>query len=237
MDNFNHKYSSKIVLLKLTGQIIGLFLGFSLIIFFSAGQITWIAGWIFLLIFFGFVIGMSAWLIKNNPDLLQERMKGAYQKEQKIHDRIIILITSILFVVWLIIMPADAVRYHTTQIPVLFQEGGAIILFLSLYFFFLTFKANSYLSPAIRNQDERGQVVISTGPYQYIRHPMYGAFILFVIGTSLLLGSGYGLIIGAGLIVMVAIRAIFEENMLCDELPGYSAYMEKVKYRLIPFIW
>jgi protein-S-isoprenylcysteine O-methyltransferase Ste14 len=115
--------------------------------------------------------------------------------------------------------------------------AAALLLLCSFYFFFLTFRANAYLSPAVRVQNDRGQTVISTGPYHYVRHPMYATVILFFIGTTLLLGSWYGLILGLILVVAVAVRAVQEERTLRAELPGYDAYMAQVKYRLIPYIW
>src|SRR5262245_59868600 len=107
----------------------------------------------------------------------------------------------------------------------------------SFYLFFLVFRENAYLSFSVRIHSERGYTVISTRPYHYVRHPMYAAQLLFIIGTSLLLGSWYGLGLGLLLIVAVALRAVQEERTLRAELPGYDVYMTQVKYRLIPFVW
>jgi protein-S-isoprenylcysteine O-methyltransferase Ste14 len=82
-----------------------------------------------------------------------------------------------------------------------------------------------------------GQTVISTGPYRYVRHPMYGTTIVFIVGTTLLLGAWYGLLVGSVLVVGIAFRAVQEERVLRAELPGYEAYMARVKYRLIPYVW
>ena len=89
----------------------------------------------------------------------------------------------------------------------------------------------------VRVQKERGHKVVSTGPYHYVRHPMYAGFVLLVLGTPLLLGSWYGIFWGLIFIVMVARRAVLEERALEQELDGYAAYIQQVKYRLIPFIW
>jgi len=113
----------------------------------------------------------------------------------------------------------------------------AVILLCSFYPFFLTFRENPYLSPAVRVQAERGQTVISTGPYRYVRHPMYAAMIPFVIGTAFLLGSWYGLLMGLFLVVVIAFRAVQEERVLRADLPGYVAYVARVKYRFIPYVW
>ena len=107
----------------------------------------------------------------------------------------------------------------------------------SFYLFYLTFRENSFLSPAVRIQTERAQTVVSTGPYAYVRHPMYAGFVLFTLGTTLLLGSWYGLLGGLLLIGMVARRAVLEERALQEELEGYSAYMTRVRYRFVPHLW
>jgi protein-S-isoprenylcysteine O-methyltransferase Ste14 len=107
----------------------------------------------------------------------------------------------------------------------------------SFALFFWVFAANPYLSPAVRLQAERGQRVISNGPYRYVRHPMYAAVIPFFVGTSLLLGSAWGVAGALVLAVAVAIRAVLEERTLEEELPGYRDYMGRVRYRLIPGVW
>jgi len=114
---------------------------------------------------------------------------------------------------------------------------GALLLLGSFYLFFLIFRENPYLSPAVRVQTERGQTVISIGPYRYVRHPMYATLIIFMVGTTLLLGSWYGLLLGLTLVIGIAFRALQEECVLRAEPPGYDRYMAKVKYRLIPYVW
>jgi protein-S-isoprenylcysteine O-methyltransferase Ste14 len=147
------------------------------------------------------------------------------------------VVLYVFFFAWLVAMPLDAVRFRWSQVPAWLQLVGAILLLFSFYLYFLTFRENAYLSPAVRIQTERRQTVISTGPYQYVRHPMYATTIIFVIGTTLLLGSLYGLFFGLILIVAIAIRAVGEERTLRAGLPAYDEYMSKVKYRLIPYVW
>jgi protein-S-isoprenylcysteine O-methyltransferase Ste14 len=221
----------------LVAQIAIMAVVFALFLFLAAGTVAWPAGWVFWGLFFGFVVAITAWLYRHNPGLLVERMTGLGAAGEKAWDRVVMSLISIVFLAWLILMPWDAVRFHWSRVPVWLQGVGAIILVCSFYLFFLTFRENSYLSPAMRVQTERGQEVISTGPYRHVRHPMYSAFLLFVVGTALLLGAWYGL--GFGLLIVggTAARAVLEEGMLRSELPGYAAYMARVKYRLIPHIW
>jgi protein-S-isoprenylcysteine O-methyltransferase Ste14 len=220
----------------LAGQLVIMFLIFALLLFLSAGTIAWLAGWIYLILFFGFTIALSLWLLKYNPGLLKERMT-MFRADQKGWDKIFFALMEICFMAWLVLMPLDAVRFRWSHMPIWLQVVGAIILIISFILFFLTFRENSYLSPMVRIQKDRGQTVVSTGPYHYVRHPMYAAILLFIPGTALLLGSWYGLLVGLIIVGMVARRAVLEERTLRGELKGYDAYMAQVKYRFVPHVW
>lgn len=220
----------------LIAQIAILFLVLALALFLPGGNLAWIAGWVFLTMFFGFVIAISIWLLKHDPGLLQERMTGL-KSVQRGWDKVFLFLMNILFFAWLILMSLDASRFQWSHMPIWFQSAGAIILLCAFYVFYRTFRENPYLSPVVRIQKDRGQTVISTGPYHYVRHPMYSAFLLFVLGTALLLGSWYGLLFGLILVGATAKRAAMEERTLLQELDGYKIYMSHVKYRLIPHLW
>jgi protein-S-isoprenylcysteine O-methyltransferase Ste14 len=220
----------------LVGELVYLFLFFTLPLFLAAGTIAWLTGWIFLVLFFSFVLAITLWLFRHNPDLLKERMTIT-RPDQKAWDKVGFAVTYLVFLAWLILMPLDAVRFHWSQMPVWLQMAGAIYLVCSFYLFFVTFRENSYLSAMVRIQKDRGQTVVSSGPYHYVRHPMYAAALLFMFGTALLLGSWYGLLLALLLVGMIAVRAVLEERTLQQELQGYDAYMTQVKYRLIPHVW
>jgi protein-S-isoprenylcysteine O-methyltransferase Ste14 len=212
------------------------FVAFALALFLPAGTVAWRAGWSFLVLFFGFVVAVTSWLVRHNPGLLRERMTGL-RSGQEAWDKVLLRVTSVFFFAWLMLMPLDAVRFQWSRVPVWLQAVGAIVLACSFCLFFLTFRENPYLSPAVRIQEERGQTVISTGPYHYVRHPMYSAFVLLVLGTPLLLGSWCGLPLGLVLVLMVATRAVLEERTLRKDLQGYDVYMAQVRYRFIPNVW
>jgi protein-S-isoprenylcysteine O-methyltransferase Ste14 len=220
----------------LIGQTAVLFVLFSLALFLPAGTLTWLTGWIYIVLFFGFFIGVNVWLYKHNPGLLQERM-SLERPDQKGWDKILFPLLLILPFVWLVFISLDAVRFHWSPLPTWLQGVGAIVLLCSFAFFFLTFRENSYLSTVVRIQKDRGHKVVSTGPYHYVRHPMYSAFLPFMVGTPLLLGSWYGILFGLIFMLVVARRAVLEEHTLRQELSGYVDYMTQVKYRLIPFVW
>jgi protein-S-isoprenylcysteine O-methyltransferase Ste14 len=212
------------------------FLLMTLPLFLSAGTIAWPAGWIFLILLHGWLL-VGIWLLlKYNPGLLEERINLS-QSNQKAWDKVFILLLYSFLFAWLVLMPLDAVRFHWSQMPLLLQVVGAVALVGSFFFISLTFRENSFLSPTVRIQEERGQTVISTGPYHYVRHPMYAGGLLLFLGTPLLLGSWYGLLLALIFIPAGAVRAVLEERVLRKELPGYDAYMAQVKYRLIPYVW
>jgi protein-S-isoprenylcysteine O-methyltransferase Ste14 len=96
---------------------------------------------------------------------------------------------------------------------------------------------NAYLSAVVRIQDDRGQQVVTTGPYRYVRHPMYAADLFFFWGIPLLLGSWWALVPSLLIVVVMIIRTALEDKTLQAELPGYKEYAEKVRYRLVPGVW
>ncbi len=205
-------------------------------LFIPAGTIAWPAGWVWLILLHGWML-VGVWLLlKYNPGLLQERLSFS-QTGQRAWDKAFLLLYELLLFAWLVLMPLDAVRYHWSRMPLLLQVVGAVALVGSFLLISLTFRENAFLSPTVRIQAERGQTLISTGPYHYVRHPMYAGGLLLFLGTPLLLGSWYGLLLVLILIPAGAVRAVLEERVLREELPGYAAYMARVKYRLIPYIW
>ena len=227
----------KVNLKLLTAQIVGMFVVFALALFLAAGTIAWPAGWAFLVLFFGFTLAISQWLLRYNPGLLTERMTGIGKPDQKAWDKVFFALLNVVFLAWLVLMPLDAARFHWSQMSPFIQLIGALLLLCSFYFFYLTFRENAYLSPAVRVQTERGQTVVSTGPYHFVRHPMYATALIFLVGTDLLLGSWYGLLLMLIISVAIAVRAVQEERTLRAELSGYDGYMAQVKYRLIPYVW
>jgi protein-S-isoprenylcysteine O-methyltransferase Ste14 len=227
----------KINLIMLTAQIAGMALVFALALFLAAGTVAWPAGWAFLILFFGFTIALSLWLLRHDPALLTERMTGIGKSDQATWDKVFFVVAELLFLGWLIVMPLDAVRFHWSHVPAWLQAAGALLMLGSFYLFFLIFRENAYLSPAVRIQAEREQTVVSTGPYHYVRHPMYATALIMMVGATLLLGSWVGLLPVLALSVGIAFRAVREERTLRAELPGYDAYMAQVKYRLIPHVW
>ncbi len=200
------------------------------------GTITWPAGWIYLILLYGWLLIGILLLLKYNPGLLAERINIS-PPNQKAWDKAFVLLLDVFFFAWMILMPLDAVRFHWSWMPLWLQVVGGIALVVSFVLMSLTFRENSYLSPMVRVQEERGQTVISTGPYHLVRHPMYAGGLFMFLGTPLLLGSWYGLLLVVLFLPALFVRTVLEERTLRQGLSGYEDYMKQVKYRLVPYIW
>jgi protein-S-isoprenylcysteine O-methyltransferase Ste14 len=210
---------------------------FGLLLFFSAGTFAWPQAWMFMALFFGCSAAIGVWLWQADPDLLAERMKSPVSADQNPRDRAIIGAILIAFVAWLVFMALDARRFDWSHVPDWAQWLGAALIIGAFCGWVQVLRANSFASVMVRLQRERRQTVVSSGPYAVVRHPMYAYALLLMIGTPLLLGSLFGLL---GLILFVpllAARALREEAMLMDGLPGYRDYAAKVRFRLLPGLW
>ena len=224
----------RILTLKaLMGGAIQLLL-FPLVLFLAAGTFAWPAGWLFLLLFYSFVVVTVRRLAKHNPSLLEERM-SVFKPNPK-RDTMFLLLCAVSLG-WLVVMPLDATRFHWSQVPLWLQVAGALVLVSSFVCMYLAFRENAYVTPTVRIQEERGHAVVSTGPYRYVRHPMYTGFHLFFVGMPLLLGSAFGLMLSLVLIGLFVRRAVLEERLLREDLPGYDTYMAQVTSRFIPHVW
>jgi protein-S-isoprenylcysteine O-methyltransferase Ste14 len=129
------------------------------------------------------------------------------------------------------------VRFAWSSVPGWVQALGALILCVGVWICYRVMRENSFAAPVVKIQKERGQTVISTGPYRYVRHPMYFGALFFFIGTSLLLGSWWGLAFALAIIGLLCIRIPIEEKALRAGLQGYDDYAARVRYRLIPLVW
>ena len=112
---------------------------------------------------------------------------------------------------------------------------GDVLVATGFYFIFLVYRENTYTSATIEVAED--QKVISTGPYAIVRHPMYASASLYVLGTPLALGSYWGLAPAAAIIAFLIWRLVDGEKFLAMNLPGYTEYQERVRHRLVPFVW
>jgi protein-S-isoprenylcysteine O-methyltransferase Ste14 len=210
---------------------------FAVLLFASAGTVRWIGAWAFIVIMLALIVIVSLMLAEHDPDLLKERLALPLQSGQKGWDKILMVALLVLFIAWMPLMGLDAIRYQWSHVPVWLQFAGATGLIVSFYFCYLVFGANSYLLPVVRIQEDRGQHVVSSGPYRFVRHPLYASSLILLPSIALLLGSGWGLVWSVLLAALIVIRTDLEDATLAKELAGYADYATKVRYRLIPGVW
>ncbi|TIQ35595.1 MAG: isoprenylcysteine carboxylmethyltransferase family protein [Mesorhizobium sp.] len=206
------------------------------LLFVSAGTLHWPGAWAYLVLMVGLSLTLGVALARRDPGLMNERLSPPIQKNQTAADKILLSVLLAGIFAWQILMGLDF-RFGWSAVPAWLQVTGAIVLLISIWICYLTMLENSFAAPVVKIQDERGQKVITTGPYSYVRHPMYAGAILFFAGTALLLGSWWGLVSVLAFVVLLAIRTFIEEKTLRTGLRGYDDYAENVRYRLIPMVW
>ncbi|MDX8497376.1 isoprenylcysteine carboxylmethyltransferase family protein [Mesorhizobium sp. VK4C] len=206
------------------------------LMFLSAGTLHWTGAWVYIVVMVGLSLTMGVALARRDPGLMNERLRPPIQKNQTAADKILLSILLLGIFGWLALMGFDF-RFGWSPVPAWVQVIGALVLLVGIWICYLTMLENSFAAPVVKIQDERGQRVITTGPYSYVRHPMYAGAILYFAGTALLLGSWWGLASVLAFIVLLAIRTFIEEKTLRTGLRGYDDYAAHVRYRLIPLVW
>jgi protein-S-isoprenylcysteine O-methyltransferase Ste14 len=209
----------------------------ALLLFVPAGTVNWSGAWIFLVEALVVSVVLGLWLERHDPALLKERLRPPIQKGQSTSDKIITGLLVLLYLGWFVFMGLDAVRFKWSSVPAWLAAPGALGVLLACYIAYLAFRENSFAAPVVKIQKERAQTVVTTGPYRYVRHPMYAGMIFYLFGAPLLFGSWWGLLWGLALLGLFAIRILIEERALKKELQGYNEYTVRVRYRLIPLVW
>jgi len=203
---------------------------------FSAGTAHWLSAWIYIIGTPLLSLLSSHLLHRNAPEIAVERTRGAFQKEQTKPDRAVLTMMMMIKFCSMIVAGMDK-RLGWSDVPGWLQIIGAAFVALTYYTTYRVAIENKFAASVVKIQQSRGHKVIDTGPYQYIRHPMYTGLIVRTIGTPLLLGSWWGLCPASAMIILVVVRILFEERALSTGLDGYNGYIARVPYRLIPLVW
>lgn len=203
--------------------------------FVPAGTFRWPQAWIFLVLYLSAVAGFFVYTKRKDPGLLKERISP--RKSVKPWDRRLVRVYSLFLAAMIVLAGLDAVRFRWSRLPIGWNVPGFGGLILAMLLGFWATRENTFASSVVRIQTDRGHYVCSTGPYAYVRHPMYVGVILSVISLPLALGSLFAFV-PAGIIVgLFILRTSLEDKTLKDELPGYKEYAQKVRFRLIPGLW
>lgn len=218
-------------ILRVVGAVIVLLALF----FVPAGTLNWPEAWVFMTFYLVLICGVFIWLKKKDPGLLKERQRK--KPEAKRWDKILVRVYSGLLTVMCIVIGLDAVRFRWSRVPLTLKVVAFLCFLPSTVLMFWAMRENTYLSDMVIIQEDRGHKVCTTGPYRYVRHPMYAGVILFFLCLPPALGSYYGLIPALIISLLFIARTSLEDKTLRRELPGYRDYAQTVRYRLLPRIW
>lgn len=202
-----------------------------LLIFLPAGTLHYAKGWLFMALLFIPMLGAGFVMLAKSPELLKKRLDA---KEKQAAQKGVLAFSGLMFLGGFVVAGLDF-RYGWSHIPTVVTIIASLLFLLAYLLYAEVLRENAYLSRTIRV--EEGQTVVDTGLYGIVRHPMYSATLLLFLAMPLILGSWYALVVFAFYPVIIVVRLKDEERLLTQELQGYAEYKQKVKYRLLPFIW
>jgi protein-S-isoprenylcysteine O-methyltransferase Ste14 len=210
---------------------------FVALLFGAAGTLEWGAGWAWMFLMFAGGGVVTVLIAQRDPALLAERMHSPMQPDQPLWDKLFLVAMGALWCAWLVLMGLDAVRFRWSVMPLWLASVGAALVAISFWLVARVFLANTFLAPVVKIQKERGHRVISSGPYAIVRHPLYAAACIMIPASALVLGSWWGLAFSVLLLAGIVWRTVMEERELVAHLEGYAQYAQRVRYRLVPFVW
>jgi protein-S-isoprenylcysteine O-methyltransferase Ste14 len=208
------------------------------LLFVSAGTVHWLRGWICAISYVATMLTVGVVIWRLNPGLFTARAKWRSNRGTKPFDKIILPIYFPLTIAQPAVAGLDSVRFRWSSMPFWTLYAGLALFFAGIFLMASTMAVNPWAEATVRIQTDRGQQVVRTGPYRFVRHPMYVGMILMYFSIALMLGSMWALAIGALMAALLVIRTAFEDRTLRRELPGYEEFATTVtRWRLLPGIW
>lgn len=209
-----------------------------MVLFIAAGRLNWVWAWVYISVTLLCTLISRMIVIRTNPDLLAERAQFLDQENVKRWDRLILFFLILVGpLAWMIVAGLDERFGWSPQIPLTPRLVALAIMVSGYMVGTWAMAVNRYYSAVVRIQKDRGQTVVTDGPYRFIRHPSYATGIAACLMAPILLGSLWALI-PCGLVALVTIiRTALEDKTLLEELDGYREYAARVRYRLLPGIW
>jgi len=204
------------------------------ILFVAAGRINWFRGWLFWLVMMASFAACVLATYRKNPGLFRARMEKP--EGTKPFDRVILAIMGGGFMAIVVVAGLGA-RLGWSSLSYGWVFPGLLLQTLGMIPIGLAMAANPFLERTVRIQNDRGQVVVTSGPYRIVRHPMYVGALLVVAAWPLLLGSVWSFIPLAGIAPALIVRTALEDRTLHRELAGYADYAQRTRYRLLPDVW
>jgi protein-S-isoprenylcysteine O-methyltransferase Ste14 len=204
------------------------------LVFLPAGTVDYWQGWAFTLVFVASTVYITVYLARHDPKLLERRLRVGPQAENEPTQKLIIILAMLGFAALPVVSALDW-RFQWAPVPPWVSLAGDALIVLGYVGIFFVFRENTYGASTIRVVE--GQTVISTGPYSVVRHPMYASALVMLLGVPLSLGSRWGLLAILFMVPVLIWRLLDEERLLYEQLPGYAAYTQQVRHRLVPFFW
>jgi protein-S-isoprenylcysteine O-methyltransferase Ste14 len=206
------------------------------VLFISAGKLAWANAWVYVGLVSAYLITYTAVCVKVNPEMINSR--GSFSREgTKTFDKVYAALYLPLGFTIIVICGLDAARYRWSSMPLWLTALGVVLILPAFAVGIWAMAVNPYFECSVRIQKDRGQEVITSGPYKIVRHPGYAAQVFSLIAAPLILGSWWGLMASSGLILIVIIRAVLEDRTLREGLTGYIEYATQTRYRLLPLVW
>ena len=207
-------------------------------IFLAAGTVRWPMGWVYYGLTVGGALASRALVAIVHPDLLAERAQSQRAEDNKDYDRYLSPIVALIAPLVSLIVVGLGKRWSwSPPLPTWVAAVGVVLYVLGYALATWALVTNRFFSAVVRIQTERGQYVVSGGPYRVVRHPGYTGGIATAIATPLLLGALWALIPEAIYVAFMALRTALEDRTLHEELPGYPEYARRTRYRLFPGVW
>jgi protein-S-isoprenylcysteine O-methyltransferase Ste14 len=219
---------------KAFGGLLSVLVAMGALLFLATGTLNYWQAWVFLAVFGASGLVITVYLMKKDPKLLERRVSAGPTAEKRISQKIIMSISSVGFIA-LLVFPALDHRFGWSSVPSYAAIAGDVLFVLGWIIIFFVFKENTFTSATIEVAAD--QKVITTGPYAIVRHPMYSGSLLYMLGMPIALGSWWGLVVLLLIMPTVLWRLFDEENLLKNNLAGYAEYEQKVRYRLVPYLW
>jgi protein-S-isoprenylcysteine O-methyltransferase Ste14 len=207
----------------------------SLVLFASAGTLCFVGGWLYVGTVLVMLVAMGIFVLPRCPEVVAER--GKTHEGTAGFDKVLLILYGVAYVAQLVVGALDAGRYHWAPLGLGWSFAGAGLLFAGMIPVAGAMLANRNLETTVRIQSDRGHAVAKTGPYAWVRHPMYAGLILIAPGTALVLGSTWSLVPSAVAVVVLVVRTGLEDRKLRADLEGYEAYSRETRWRLLPGVW
>ena len=201
------------------------------LIFLPAGTLSFINGWLLMIILFVPMLFAGIVIFVKNPELLKKRLDA---KEKQKEQSLVVRLSGLMFIAGFVVAGLGY-RLSWWMLPFWVSVTASVVFVAAYIFYAEVLRENTYLSRTITVCE--GQKVIDTGLYGIVRHPMYSATLFLFLSMPLVLGSVYAFVVFFAYPFIIATRIKHEEQLLEKELSGYTQYKKKVKYRLIPFVW